>query len=338
MRILQCIKEWFLLTAGAFLLYTVLCLPVLRNKFDWSLSVLITNFLYCGTFILICMGVEYVVLRRRGPNRLTRFKLVLNGVLTLVLNLMLVLLFETLSVKFLWPDTSEDDFLSSIYIFGIVACIVSQFHIIRFYSTMVIKQQEENLALTKTILKSQLDPHFVLNSLNILTGLIEENPVRAERFIVSLSKIYRYIFRSLKKDLVSVSEAVIFAKEYVSVLQTRFPSSIDLCEEDLKFSSNEKILTMSAQLLIENAVKHNCPSPEHPLKILISRRGNLLVVSNSLYDYRKAQSSLVQHNGTGLKNLITRYSMECNNKPVISITGEGDRWFFEVSLPIIQTI
>lgn len=181
-----------------------------------------------------------------------------------------------------------------------------------------------------------MDPHFVFNSLNILSGLIEEDPEKAEQFTVSLSRIYRYIINSLDKDIVPISEAMTFAKEYVSIMQTRYPSSIDFCDSGLECRSDEKILTMSMQLLIENAVRHNCPSPEHPLQIRVFKRGDRLVVSNSLYNNGQSSGSYIQGNGIGLKNLKKRCSIESGMEPVISITGDGDRRFFEVSLPIIQ--
>lgn len=126
------------------------------------------------------------------------------------------------------PET--DDFWGSLYIFCIVASFVAEFHVLREYTDIVIKQKEENLLLTKRLLKSQMDPHFVFNSLNILSGLIEEDSERAERFTVSLSRIYRYIINSLDKNIVPISEAMTFAKEYVSIMQTRYPSSIDFCD------------------------------------------------------------------------------------------------------------
>lgn len=183
-----------------------------------------------------------------------------------------------------------------------------------------------------------MDPHFVSNCLNILSGLIEEDSERAERFIISLSRIYRYIINSLDKDIVPISEAMTFAKEYVSIMQTRYPSSIDFCDSGLECRSDEKILTMSMQLLIENAVKHNSLSPEHPLRILVFKRGDRLVVSNSLFNNSQGPVPSTSRDGIGLNNLRQRYSMECGKEPVISITGEGDKRFFEVGLPIIKSL
>lgn len=190
--------------------------------------------------------------------------------------------------------------------------------------------------MAKTKLKSQLNPHFIFNSLNILTGLIKEDPDRAEQFVVSLSKIYRYTINSIEKDIVPISEAIIFTKEYVSIMQTRFPSSIDFDDSNLEYDSDEKILTMSMQLLIENAIKHNSPSLEHALQIIIFKRGDFLVVSNNLLDTEQKPIYDASGSSLGLKNLRQRYLMECGEEPMINISEKAGKRFFEVSLPIIH--
>lgn len=338
MNALRYIKEWFLLTATAFLLYIILWLPVIQEEFHWDPFELLIDFTYCGIFILTSMSMEYLILRKRRKklHKLTPSRLAFDGLLTLGLNLTLSFLYETFSSRFLWPTPSEDDFWFSAYIFCIIASIVSIFHIGRYYNKLVNIQQNENLALTKKMLKSQLNPHFIFNSLNILTGLIKEDPDRAEQFTVSLSKIYRYIINSLEKDVIPIPTAMIFAREYVSIMQTRFPSSITFDDRNQRYNDNEKILTMSMQLLIENAVKHNAPSPEHPLQILIFKRGVFLVVSNSLSNSEQNTNLETSNNGVGLKNLQRRYSMECGKEPIINTTTIGDKRFFEVSLPIIH--
>lgn len=75
------------------------------------------------------------------------------------------------------------------------------------------------------MLKFQLNPHFIFNSMSILAGLIETNPKSAERFTLDMSRVYRYITRNIGADFVSVSEAVAFAKDYTTMLEMRFPNA-----------------------------------------------------------------------------------------------------------------
>src|SRR5690606_27500451 len=106
-------------------------------------------------------------------------------------------------------------------------------------------------------LKNQLDPHFLFNSLNVLTSLIEENPENAQRFTTALSKVYRYVLEQKNKDLVSVDEELDFARTYMSLLKMRFEDSIVFTIPDKASDPESKVVPLSLQLLLENAVKHN---------------------------------------------------------------------------------
>ena len=112
-----------------------------------------------------------------------------------------------------------------------------------------------NLTLQKKYLKLQLDPHFVFNSLSSLTGMIEETPKQAEDYVVKLSHTYRYILRHIDCDYTSLSEAADFIKTYVSMLNMRYDGNIELDIADLHTHEDECVLSLSLQLLIENAVK-----------------------------------------------------------------------------------
>lgn len=336
-NIFKRMREWFLLTTTTFLLHLVLWIILLQKEFGWNSLDLLKNFVYCGAFVFSSMAVEFFLLRKKKKQNEFKYSgLILNGILTLALNLVIALIYETYISYLLWPDSYDEDVVCSAYIFCIIASLVSQFHVSRYYIVLLLRQQKENENLMRKVLKSQLNPHFVFNSLNILAELIEEDPERAESYTLSLSKIYRYIISSLEKDTVSISEAIIFTKEYVSILQNRFLSSIFIDIDDFDYEVNEKILTMSMQLLIENAVKHNRPSQAHPLEISIFRNGDYLVVCNTMNCDIRDKRPDTSHNGLGLNNLKLRYSMICGKKPLINITGEGCNKLFEVFLPIIK--
>ena len=120
------------------------------------------------------------------------------------------------------------------YAFGlwITLTIVSVFHIIFFYNRYQKNKIKEQKVIAGTAsakfdaLKNQLDPHFLFNSLNVLTSLIEENPENAQKFTTSLSKVYRYVLEQKNKDLVTVDEELDFARTYMSLLKMRFEDSI----------------------------------------------------------------------------------------------------------------
>src|SRR5690606_1081073 len=163
------------------------------------------------------------------------------------------------------------------YQFGlwITLIIVTIFHLAYFYN----KRQQNKIKEQKFIagtasakfdaLKNQLDPHFLFNSLNVLTSLIEENPENAQKFTTSLSKVYRYVLEQKDKELVLVDEELEFAKTYMSLLKMRFEDSIIFEMPEKASNPESKVVPLSLQLLLENAVKHNMVTTSKPLRIKI---------------------------------------------------------------------
>lgn len=176
-------------------------------------------------------------------------------------------------------------------------------------------------------LKNQLDPHFLFNSLNVLTGLIEENPDNAIDFTTSLSKIYRYVLEQKDKEVVPIQEEINFAKTYVNLLKLRFENSIDFEIEQTTFSETEFIVPLSLQILLENTIKHNVASEQKPLKIKIYKRDNFLIVENSF----QPKDTIKDSTGIGLKNIINRYQLISNREVLI----EKNEEIFRVQLPIL---
>lgn len=191
--------------------------------------------------------------------------------------------------------------------------------------------QQKTIAVKATTsfesLKNQLDPHFLFNSLNVLSALIEENPAKAQEFTVSLSKVYRYVLDQKDKNLITVEEELNFAKLYVSLLKVRFEDAILVHFSDTLDFTNYKIVPLSLQLLLENAVKHNIISDKKPLKIEIFKEGDFIVVQNS---FQKKQT-FEKTSGIGLQNIINRYQLVSNEEIEIIQNNE----FYKVKLPLL---
>ncbi len=176
-------------------------------------------------------------------------------------------------------------------------------------------------------LKNQIDPHFLFNSLNVLSSLIEENPDNAQRFTTSLSKIYRYVLEQKDKELVSVEEELAFAKTYMNLLKMRFENSLFYELPTSILNPEAKVVPLSLQLLLENTVKHNVVSEQKPLHIRIYIEGNYLAIQN---DYQKKEV-LQERKGVGLQNIINRYGIITNRKVLI----EQNEQTFTVKIPIL---
>jgi LytS/YehU family sensor histidine kinase len=173
-------------------------------------------------------------------------------------------------------------------------------------NTQLIRLQKENLQSQFEVLRQQVNPHFLFNSLNVLTSLIKLEPDLAEQFTEHLSKVYRYVLENKDNDLVSLQTELDFLDAYVFLLHIRFMDKIVV-----KVTVEEKhkellILPLALQLLIENAIKHNSMSKKNPLviEIYIGAK-NILHVENNL---QERESHMVS-TGVGLRNIEHRYQL-----------------------------
>lgn len=177
-------------------------------------------------------------------------------------------------------------------------------------------------------LRSQLDPHFLFNSLNVLTSLIEENPALASKFTISLSKVYRYVLEQKNKVLVSLEEEMKFAEVYMALMSIRFEDSIEFTRPDKLINPDAKVVPLSLQLLLENAVKHNQVVPGRKLRISIIEKDNYLVVINNL----QLKQILNKGTGVGLQNIRDRYVLVTKQAVLIEETKNE----FKVQIPLLD--
>ncbi|MEE9407292.1 MAG: 2TM domain-containing protein [Polaribacter sp.] len=191
--------------------------------------------------------------------------------------------------------------------------------------------KQEIVAKTETAkfesLKNQLDPHFLFNSLNVLTSLIGENPNQAERFTTKLSKVYRYVLEQRNKDLVPIEEELKFAKTYMELLGMRFEEAVQFNIPDTISTNELKIVPLSLQLLLENAVKHNVVSTSKPLTITIYEEDNYLIIENNI----NPKEAIGKSTKVGLQNIADRYGLI--TEKVVKI--ENNNKTFKVSLPLL---
>jgi two-component system LytT family sensor kinase len=191
--------------------------------------------------------------------------------------------------------------------------------------------KQEIVAKTETAkfesLKNQLDPHFLFNSLNVLTSLIGENPNLAEKFTTKLSKVYRYVLEQRNKDLVPIEEELKFAKTYMELLGMRFEDAVKFNIPDSLSNNALKIVPLSLQLLLENAVKHNVVSSSKPLTINIYEEANYLIIENNI----NPKEAIGKSTKVGLQNITDRYGLITQK----GVKVENNNKTFKVSLPLL---
>jgi hypothetical protein len=177
------------------------------------------------------------------------------------------------------------------------------------------KLKEANLIFQNETLKSQVNPHFLFNSLNTLSSLVNTQTEIANDFISKLSLIYRYILENSSKVKVPLKDELEFIKDYFYLHEIRNEGKIIL-SIDIKNDLSFEILPVSLQLLIENAIKHNMATHEKPLKITIYTDGQNIVVRNNL----QKMATQVVSTKIGLKNLSERVRLTTGKEIIVEET------------------
>lgn len=180
-------------------------------------------------------------------------------------------------------------------------------------------------------LKSQLDPHFLFNSLNTLTALIDDTNAEAQNFVEQLADVYRYVLLSRDKTTVTLTEELAFVDAYVALNKTRFREDLLVESHIVPGAASGVVAPLSVQMLVENALKHNRISSESPLHLVLRAEGGAagyVSVTNNL----QVKSSLEQSTKVGLRNIIERYRL-LTRQPVEVLNEAGE---FSVRLPLIQ--
>jgi two-component system LytT family sensor kinase len=281
----------------------------LSNKWDWIEHTntriwagIVTTVLYTVPAVLLIDYVNFIVI---SGHNIDRF----------------------FSGRYLWQHV-----FYVILSFGISAFIHARGFMIQWKNS--VKQEstkQEIVAKTETAkfesLKNQLDPHFLFNSLNVLTSLIGENPTQAERFTTKLSKVYRYVLEQRNKDLVPIEEELKFAKTYMELLGMRFEDAVKFNIPDSISNDALKIVPLSLQLLLENAVKHNVVSSSKPLTINIYEEGNYLIIENNI----NPKEAIGKSTKVGLQNIADRYGLISDKGVKIANNNKT----FKVSLPLL---
>jgi LytS/YehU family sensor histidine kinase len=211
-----------------------------------------------------------------------------NSLITSVINIMMVSVIEAI----LWFKRSQESLLKS------------------------ERLENENSQIKYETLKNQLNPHFLFNSLNVLSSLIKKDSDKAQNFVDEFSSVYRYTLEVIEKPVVELRDELDFAKSFLYLQKIRFENAVDM-ELNVDASKlNYLVPPLAVQTLLENTFKHNRASVDNPLKIKIYNEENILYVVNNLQPKIKN----VESKGIGLNNLNKRYELLGKIAPQYSVT------------------
>lgn len=233
----------------------------------------------------------------------------------------------------------DDEFNAHILKNVIIAIVLDLLLVAVYESTYFFKQWKQSLLKTERLekenissrfeaLKNQINPHFLFNSLNTLSSLVHESAEKSEAFIDEFAKIYRYVLENQESIAVSLKKELTFVESFMYLQKIRFGESLDT-EITIEASKLEKLVpTLSLQLLIENAIKHNMVTRSAPLKIKIHTDGGFLIVENNLQLRKQVNNSTA----IGLKNLMERYKLITKLKPEFIVTDNS----YIAKIPLID--
>ena len=206
--------------------------------------------------------------------------------------------------------------------------------IIRINSVQNQKLEQDKALVQKELLqskyqnlKNQINPHFLFNSFSVLQSLIESDPEKAGTFLEKLSAMYRNILEKREEAMSSVARELEVVDVYLYLLKTRHEDGLQVQIDIDKSYHQSFVPTLSLQMLIENAVKHNRFSTEQPLLIDVFVEDEYLVVKNRL----KRRGAMAESTKVGLENIRNQYSLQ-TDKAVI-VTQDSD--FFTAKLPVL---
>ncbi|CAN5721765.1 histidine kinase [soil metagenome] len=178
-------------------------------------------------------------------------------------------------------------------------------------------------------IKQQINPHFLFNNLNVLSGLVMQQSAQANHFIEAFSKVYMHILNNHNKELIELDKELNFLQPYFFLLKQRFPDAIDLHIDVPEQYRNHYIIPVALQMLVENAIKHNVLSKKKPLYIKIYANGNQTI---SVINKLQLKKDTGPTSNIGLNNIRKRYELITGKE----ITIENNEATFSVTLPIIE--
>ncbi|MFD0977638.1 sensor histidine kinase [Salinimicrobium gaetbulicola] len=298
---------------------------------------ILTNFLYIfSIFLFFPLISKFAFERIQHNNPFIRGAIELS--LVLVANAVLLSLFNLAPLLLLAPDLEPlPGRIRTAYLVSGIFSLFFYFFVEREKSKKHLQEdmlrtarlQKENFQAQLEGLKNQVNPHFLFNSLNVLSSLIHQDKLKAIEFTRRLGEIYRSFMENSQNHLVSLKKELDVTRSYIYLLETRFGSAVQF---DIQIDSeklNLKLPTGCLQMLVENAIKHNGSTKKRPLRIYIYTENDHVAVKNNL----QPRLEQFESTHTGLNNIKSRYRYLSEERVIINKTEKE----FITKLPLLNT-
>lgn len=291
------------------------------------------------TLLYICCGMVAVMLRNRFPKYSQTFKRIAIGLciyIALMIAGLSIIFWGYDYIGFMGYQINLNRYAFTLIVGAICNILATSlnegaafFERWREVVDEAEQLKKENLQSQLEGLKGQVNPHFLFNSLNSLSSLISDDPVKAEKFLDEMSKVYRYLLRTNEDGLTTLQAEMDFINSYFHLLKTRYGDGLEMKTTIEERFLNYLLPPLTLQMLIENAVKHNMILKHKPLQIMIlTTNSSRLIVSNNL----QRKDRMVSSNKVGLSNIVKKYRLMKQEE--ISVRDDGKE--FAVIVPLIH--
>jgi sensor histidine kinase YesM len=296
-----------------------------------SMQLIIHGIIMTAGIWLGCMGIV-IYLWTKFPWELAPLRhLILEIVLILSYTIAFSTLIYFLEKKF-WNMPKIENLGIEVFITLLITFFITSVHESIFFFgqwkynfSKSVRLEKDNLEAKFEALRAQINPHFLFNSLNSLTTMVEDNKPVVD-YIQNLSDLLRYMLKSGEKELVLVRDEIAVLKSYISLQQMRFNGSLEILVDVPESYYHYAVPPLVLQMLVENSLKHNIISNERPLKVEIRADKESISVINNL---QKKQG--VNSTGQGLNNILGRYRFFTSRN--VEVVESED--YFKVSVPLL---
>jgi sensor histidine kinase YesM len=303
----------------------------------FGVATLVTGFCF-SLYFIICGGVA-VLMKRRFPDESQVSKRLAIMIISFLLmsGLFLLVLFSLFSsISYFHYEVNEDRFVWAYFGLGIINIFPTFLHegIARYESWKIKQKETDELKETHRRsqlqgLKSQVNPHFLFNSLNSLSSLISEDGDEAEKFLDEMSKVYRYMLRGEEDNLVTLETELKFLDAYAYLLKARYGSGLQLQVQVSPEYKQYYLPALTMQVIVETAFTQNSIQKSSPLIITFETEDQKLVIRHTL------QPKLIKDDldtESGLDNLVSKYQLLGNRRIDITDTAGTRR----IVIPLLE--
>ena len=337
----QIIFYWILQIGGWFGLSTLLYVVNRANnvEFDWNRLMLLFVFAFNGIVLshILRAALLYFNLLNGKPWRVFGFVALACVFSAFAFQLNYEILQGALTEHVTFGNPGQ--FLGQTLVMFIVFASWSLIYFVNHYFRAMRKNELDNLKLVGqkqqielALMRSQLNPHFLFNSLNSIRALISDQPIEAKTGITKLSNILRNILIYSRRDWVSVSEEMAFVRDYLDLEKIRFEERLRYKETLIGNPEQIQIPPMTIQSLVENAVKHGVNNLKNggAVEIIIEKKENFLIIE-------VLNDGTLQHKtdtGVGLANTKLRLKQSYNKEVELTLSNENNRVSAKIKIPL----